>query len=55
MVYRDEFVGEAVAAQKLLSVYAPASKANYDIAAISRVIQERLASLGTTQRSATPA
>jgi cellulose synthase operon protein YhjQ len=55
MVYRDEFVGEAVAAQKLLSVYAPSSKANYDIAAISRVIQERLASLGTTQRSATPA
>ncbi len=43
IVYRDEYVAEAIAAQKLLSDYAPASKAGHDIRAISRTIQQRLA------------
>ena len=42
MVYRDEHVAEAVAAQKLLADYAPASKANHDVAAVSRLIRQRL-------------
>jgi cellulose synthase operon protein YhjQ len=42
IVYRDEFVAEASAAQKMLASYAPASKANHDIAAISRAILTRL-------------
>jgi cellulose synthase operon protein YhjQ len=42
MVYRDEHVAEAIAAQQLLTNYAPASKANQDIAAISRAICRRL-------------
>jgi cellulose synthase operon protein YhjQ len=42
MVYRDENVAEAIAAQKVLADYAPASKANQDIAAISRAILSRL-------------
>jgi cellulose biosynthesis protein BcsQ len=42
IVYRDEFVAEASAAQKVLANYAPASKANHDIAAISRAILTRL-------------
>ena len=41
-VYRDEHVGEAVAAQRLLTDYAPASKANRDITAISQAISRRL-------------
>jgi cellulose synthase operon protein YhjQ len=42
MVYRDENVAEAIAAQKPLADYAPSSKANHDIAAISHAIQRRL-------------
>jgi cellulose synthase operon protein YhjQ len=42
VVYRDEFVPEAAAAQKMLANYAPASKANHDIAAISRSILARM-------------
>jgi cellulose synthase operon protein YhjQ len=42
IVYRDEFVAEASAAQKVLANYAPASKANHDIAAISRAILTRI-------------
>jgi cellulose synthase operon protein YhjQ len=42
MVYRDEYVTEAAAAQKVLANYAPASKANHDIVAISRAILTRL-------------
>jgi cellulose biosynthesis protein BcsQ len=42
MVYRDENVAEAIAAQKLLADYAPASKANHDIAAIGRAILHRV-------------
>ena len=42
IVYRDEHVAEAVAAQKVLANYAPASKANQDIAAIGRAILSRL-------------
>jgi cellulose biosynthesis protein BcsQ len=42
MIYRDECVAEAVAAQKVLANYAPASKANQDIAATSRAIIARL-------------
>jgi cellulose synthase operon protein YhjQ len=41
-VYRDENVAEAIAAQRLLADYAPASKSNQDIAAISRAISHRL-------------
>jgi cellulose synthase operon protein YhjQ len=41
-IYRDECVGEAVAAQKFLANYAPGSKANQDIAATSRAILTRL-------------
>jgi cellulose synthase operon protein YhjQ len=41
MVYRDEHVAEAMAAQKLLADY-PASKATHDIAAIARAIQRKL-------------
>jgi len=41
-VYRDEYVAEAVAAQKLLADYAPVSRANQDIATISRAIRHRL-------------
>jgi cellulose synthase operon protein YhjQ len=47
-VYRDEHVAEAIAAQKLLANYAPPSKANHDIAAISQAIMSRL-------RTASPA
>jgi cellulose synthase operon protein YhjQ len=50
VVYRDEHVAEAVAAQKLLADYAPASKANHDIAAISRAIQNRLRAVSATTR-----
>jgi cellulose synthase operon protein YhjQ len=42
MVYRDGYVAEAIAAQKLLADYAPASKANQDIVAISGAILDRL-------------
>jgi cellulose synthase operon protein YhjQ len=42
IVYRDEFVAEAAAAQKMLKKYAPASKANHDIAAVSRAILTRV-------------
>jgi cellulose synthase operon protein YhjQ len=42
MVYRDEHVAEAVAAQRLLTDYAPASKAGQDVVAISRAISRRL-------------
>jgi cellulose synthase operon protein YhjQ len=41
-VYRDEHVAEAIAAQKLLAEYAPASRSNQNIAAISRAISHRL-------------
>jgi cellulose synthase operon protein YhjQ len=42
IVYRDEYVAEAAAAQKLLAEYAAPSKANHDIAAIGRAILHRL-------------
>jgi cellulose synthase operon protein YhjQ len=48
MVYRDEYVAEAVAAQKLLADYAPASKAYHDIAAISRAVQDGLRAASET-------
>jgi cellulose biosynthesis protein BcsQ len=41
-IYRDESVGEAVAAQKILAQYSPASKASQDIAVASRAILTRL-------------
>jgi cellulose biosynthesis protein BcsQ len=55
-VYRDEFVGEAVAAQRLLADYAPASKANRDIIAISQAISRKLRMPDTNarRRQATP-
>lgn len=43
-VYRDEAVAEAVAAQKMLADYAPASKANHDIAALGIEILNRIGS-----------
>jgi cellulose synthase operon protein YhjQ len=57
IVYRDEFVAEASAAQKVLAKYAPASKANHDIAAISRAILTRLRMplpVGDVHRTRTP-
>lgn len=42
IVYRDEHVAEAVAAQKVLAEYAPAAKATQDIGAITRAILGRL-------------
>jgi cellulose synthase operon protein YhjQ len=43
IVYRDEHVTEAVAAQKVLADYAPAAKATQDIGQITRAILYRLA------------
>jgi MinD-like ATPase involved in chromosome partitioning or flagellar assembly len=48
MVYRDEHVAEASAAQKLLADYAPASKATYDVAELARNIVARLPEPDTT-------
>jgi hypothetical protein len=38
IVYRDEHVGEATAAQKLLADYAPTAKATQDLAGISQAV-----------------
>jgi cellulose synthase operon protein YhjQ len=46
MVYRDENIREAAAAQRLISDYAPASKAGADIALIARNIIQRMSELG---------
>ncbi|HEY1598400.1 MAG TPA: cellulose synthase operon protein YhjQ/BcsQ [Pirellulales bacterium] len=43
VVYRDEHVAEAVAAQKLLAEYAPGAKATQDLGEITRAIMARLA------------
>jgi cellulose synthase operon protein YhjQ len=43
IVYRDEHVAEAVAAQKVLADYAPAAKATHDIGKITRAILAQLA------------
>ena len=48
MVYRDEHVAEASAAQKLLADYAPGSKATYDVAELARNIVARLPEPDTT-------
>ena len=42
-VYRDETIGEAVAAQRLVADYAPACKAAHDIAGLAETIGARLA------------
>jgi nitrogenase subunit NifH len=42
IVYRDDHVSEAVAAQKVLADYAPAAKATHDIGQITRAILARL-------------
>lgn len=47
IVYRDEHVAEAIAAQRLLADYAPASKANQDMGSIGRAISHRLQSHST--------
>ena len=44
IVYRDEHVAEAIAAQKLMVEYAPGAKATHDLAAVSRAIMTRLPS-----------
>jgi cellulose synthase operon protein YhjQ len=49
LVYRDEFVAEAMASQMLVSDYAPASKATTDIARISQAILSRLPALNAGQ------
>ena len=49
VVYRDEFVAEAIASQMLVSEYAPASKAAMDIARISQAILSRLQAFGPGQ------
>jgi cellulose synthase operon protein YhjQ len=57
VIYRDEHVAEAVAAQRLLAEYAPSAKAYHDISAISRAILSRLeeTSAASVQRSRTSA
>jgi cellulose synthase operon protein YhjQ len=50
IVYRDDHVSEAVAAQKVLADYAPAAKATQDIGQITRAILARL-----TRSQPTPA
>jgi cellulose biosynthesis protein BcsQ len=50
IVYRDEHVAEAAAAQKPVADYAPASKASHDIAVITRAIQHRLRSAPVAAR-----
>jgi cellulose synthase operon protein YhjQ len=42
VVYRDEHVAEAIAAQKLLADYAPGSKAYQDIRAVGQAIRAHL-------------
>lgn len=44
VVHRDENVGEAVAAQRLVAEYLPGSRAAQDIKVVARVIAARLAS-----------
>jgi cellulose synthase operon protein YhjQ len=51
IVYRDEHVAEAVAAQKLVTDYAPAAKAAQDIAAVGREVMARLPSAQPRQQS----
>jgi cellulose synthase operon protein YhjQ len=45
LVYRDENVAEAIAAQRSVSEFAPASKAARDIAALGIVLASRLAAI----------
>ena len=45
IVYRDENVGEAIAAQRLVAEQAPESKAAQDLARLTETIDQRLASL----------
>jgi cellulose synthase operon protein YhjQ len=42
VIYRDENVGEAAAAQQMVAEYMPASKAAHDLAELTRVILGRL-------------
>ena len=41
VIYRDEHVSEAVAAQKLMSDYAPVARATQDMATVSQAIMQR--------------
>jgi cellulose synthase operon protein YhjQ len=50
VVYRDENVSEAIAAQRLVFQYAPGSKAAQDLAALSEVIEQRLLAAGAPVR-----
>jgi cellulose synthase operon protein YhjQ len=47
VVYRDESIAEAAAAQKLVAEYLSASKGAHDIATVSRAIMARLRDLTT--------
>ena len=52
IIYRDEHVAEAVAAQKLLTDYAPQAKAAFDLAELTRTIIARLSNAGALNRAA---
>lgn len=43
VIYRDEYLSEAVASQRLVGDFAPESKASYDIAALAAHVDELLA------------
>lgn len=43
VIYRDEYLSEAVASQRLVADFAPESKASYDIAALAANVDELLA------------
>jgi cellulose synthase operon protein YhjQ len=49
VVYRDEHVAEAIAAQKLLADYAPSAKATHDVAAIAQRVLADLRSGNDTE------
>ncbi len=42
VIYRDEYLSEAVASQRLVADFAPESKASYDIAALAASVDEML-------------
>ena len=51
IVYRDENVGEAIAAQRLVAEQAPESKAAQDLARLTETIDQRLELLRAPERA----
>ena len=51
IIYRDEHVAEAVAAQKLVADYAPGAKAAFDLAELTRTIVARLSVVEEPRRA----